>query len=139
LYGFWEDLFFFGNSSKLLAMIVDKKNADFSLLDNAAIKMLDPGFAEKNNSITYLNNVALLKVLQRWLDLLGMTLAIEDREKAYRVHTVLNEIINPLLDGVSMYEKSSTRSFFTSEMVVIESITSKKTLKNTLLLKKRIN
>jgi hypothetical protein len=139
LYGFWEDLFFFGNSSKLLAMIVDKKNADFSLLDNAAIKMLDPGFAEKNNSITYLNNVALLKVLQRWLDLLGMTLAIEDREKAYRVHTVLNEIINPLLDGVSMYEKSSTRSFFTSEMVVIDSITSKKTLKNTLLLKKRIN
>jgi hypothetical protein len=128
LYGFWQDLFFFGNSPKLLEMIVDKKTDDFSLLDNDAIKTLDPGFAEKNNSITYLNNVELLKVLRRWLDLLGMTLAIEDREKAYKVHTILNEIINPLLDGMSMYEKSSTRSFFTPAMVVIDSITDKQTL-----------
>lgn len=135
LYGFWEDLFFFGNSPKLLEMIVDRKIDDFSLLDNAAIKILDPGFAGKNNSITYLNNVELLKVVQRWLGLLGMTLAIEDREKAYKVHTVLNEIINPLLDGISMYEKSSTRSFFTPEMVVIDSITNK----NTSPLKKRMN
>jgi hypothetical protein len=116
-------------------MIVDRKTDDFSLLDNSAIKLLDPGFSEKNNSITYLNNVELLKVLRRWLGLIGMTLAIEDREKAYKVHTVLNEIINPLLDGISMYEKSSTRSFFTPEMVVIDSITNK----NTLPLKKRMN
>lgn len=135
LYGFWEDLFFFGNSPKLLEKIVDRITDDFSLLDNAAIKLLDPGFAGKNNSITYLNNVELLKVLQRWLDLLGMTLAIEDREKAYKVHTVLKEIINPLLDGISMYEKSSTRSFFTPEKVVIDSIT----IKNTRPLKKRMN
>jgi hypothetical protein len=135
LYGFWDDLFFFGNSPKLLKMIVDRKTDDFSLLDNSAIKLLDPGFSEKNNSITYLNNVELLKVLRRWLGLIGMTLAIEDREKAYKVHTVLNEIINPLLDGISMYEKSSTRSFFTPEMVVIDSITNK----NTLPLKKRMN
>jgi len=135
LYGFWDDLFFFGNSPKLLKMIADRKTDDFSLLDNSAIKLLDPGFTEKNNSITYLNNVELLKVLRRWLSLIGMTLAIEDREKAYKVHTVLNEIINPLLDGLSMYEKSSTRSFFTPEMAVIDSITNK----NTLPLKKRMN
>lgn len=135
LYGFWEDVFFFGNSPKLLEMIVDRKTDDLSLLDNAAIKILDPGFTGKNNSITYLNNVELLKVVQRWLGLLGMTLAIEDRETAYKVHTVLNEIINPLLDGISMYEKSSTRSFFTPEKVVIDSITTK----NTSPLKKRMN
>ncbi len=75
------------------------KSADFTILDNAAIKALDPGFAGKNNSITYLNNVALIKVVKKWLALIGMTFAIEDREAAYRVHTVLNEVINPLLDG----------------------------------------
>lgn len=135
LYGFWDDLFFFGNSPKLLEMIIDRKMDDFSLLDNSAIKSMDPGFTGKNNSITYLNNVELLKMLRRWLGLIGMTVAIEDREKAYKIQTVLEEIINPLLDGLSMYEKSSTRSFFTPKMVVIDSVTTK----NTSPIKKRMN
>jgi hypothetical protein len=127
LYGFLGDLFFFGNSSSLLQRIVDRQAADFSLMDNEAIKTLDPGFSENNNSVTYLNNIALIEVLQKWLGLVGMTLAIEDREFAYKVHTTLEEIINPLLDGLSMYEKSCTRSYFTPEMVIIESITKKTT------------
>jgi hypothetical protein len=135
LYGFWDDLIFFGNSSRFLKMIVDRKSGDFSLLDNVDVKSLDPGFTKQNNSITYLNNVELIKVLQKWLGLVGMTLAIEDREIAYKIHTVLEEIINPLLDGASMYERSCTRSYFTPEMVIIDSIT----YKATGLTKERIN
>ncbi len=125
LYGFWDDLFFFGNSSKLLKKIIDRKSGDFSLLDNTAIKALDPGFTKKNNSITYLNTPELSKVLQKWLSLFGMTLAIENRETAEKVHTVLQEVIDPLLDGASMYNKSCTRSYFTPEMVIIDSVTNK--------------
>jgi hypothetical protein len=135
LYGFWDDLIFFGNSSRFLKMIVDRKSGDFSLLDNVDVKSLDPGFTKQNNSITYLNNVELIKVLQKWLGLVGMTLAIENRETAYKIHTVLEEIINPLLDGASMYERSCTRSYFTPEMVIIDSIT----YKATGLTKERIN
>jgi hypothetical protein len=127
LFGFWDDLFFFGNSSRFLKMIVDRKSGDFSLLDNVDVKTLDPGFTKNNNSITYMNNVEIIKVLQKWLGLVGMTLAIENRETAYKIHTVLEEIINPLLDGASMYEKSCTRSYFTPEMVIIDSITYKAT------------
>jgi hypothetical protein len=135
LYGFWDDLIFFGNSSRFLKMIADRKSGDFSLLDNVDVKSLDPGFTKQNNSITYLNNVELIKVLQKWLGLVGMTLAIENRETAYKIHTVLEEIINPLLDGASMYERSCTRSYFTPEMVIIDSIT----YKATGLTKERIN
>jgi hypothetical protein len=134
LYGFWDDIIFFGNSSGLLQMVIDRKTNDFSLMDDVVVSSLDPGFTEKNNSITYTNNVAFIKVLQKWLGFIGMTLAIENKENAYKVHTVLNEIINPLLDGASMYEKSFTRSYFTPEMVIIDSITTKKPAIN-----KRIN
>lgn len=125
LYGFWGDLVFFGNSSSLLKMIVDQNAEDFSLLDNASIKAIDPGFKEKNNSVTYFNNVELIKVLQKGLDLVEMALAIEDRETASKVRIILDEIINPLLEGVKMYDKSCTRSYFTPEMVIIDSITNK--------------
>jgi hypothetical protein len=134
LYGFWDDLIFFGNSSSLLKMVIDRNVTDFSLMDDVVIGSLDPGFTEKNNSITYIDNVTFIKVLQKWLGFIGMTLAIENRETAYKVHTVLDEIINPLLDGASMYEKSFTRSYFTPEMVIIDSITTK----NPGLIKKRI-
>jgi hypothetical protein len=127
LYGFWGDFIFFGNSSSLLGMIVKKNSEDFSLLDNMTVKAIDPGFTEKNNSVTYLNNAELINVLQKGLDLVGMTLAIEDRETAFKVRTVIDEIINPLLDGARMYNKSCTRSYFTPEMVIIDSITNKTT------------
>ena len=135
LYGFWDDLIFFGNSSRLLKRVIDRKSNDFSLMDDVVVSSLDPGFTEKNNSITYINNVEFIKVLQKWLGFIGMTLAIENRETAYKVHTVLDEIINPLLDGASMYEKSCTRSYFTDGMVIIDSITNKKTS----ITNKRIN
>ncbi|NOR24717.1 MAG: DUF3352 domain-containing protein [Desulforhopalus sp.] len=127
LYGFWGDYLFFGNSSSLLRMIFKKKSGDFSLLDNANIKTIDPGFTEKNNSITYMNNVELIKVLKKLLDLVGMTLSIENRETADKVRAILDGIINPLLDGASMYDKSSTRSYFTPDMVIVDSITNKTT------------
>ncbi len=125
LYGFWGDLLFLGNSTSLLKMVVDKKNEDYSLLDNSSIAMIDPGLKKKNNSVTYFNNVKLIDVLQRGLDLGAMLIAVEDRETASKVRLLVDEIINPLLDGAKMYDKSCSRSYFTPEMVVIESMTNK--------------
>lgn len=125
LYGFWHDRLFFGTSSSLLEMIVQRKTATMSLLDNAAIRAIDPGLAEKNNSMTYLNHVEIINVVQKALNLVAMSLAIEDRETAIKLRTLIDEILNPLLDGARMYGKSCTRSYFTAEMVIIDSITTK--------------
>jgi len=125
LYGFWDDLVFFGNSSSLLRRIIDRKSGGGSLLDSSAIKAIDPGFSEKNNSVSYVNNIALIQVLQRWLDLVAMTIAIEDRHTAFKVRAVIDEVINPLLDGAKMYDKRCTRSYFTPETIVVDSITNK--------------
>ncbi|TKB27379.1 DUF3352 domain-containing protein [Desulfopila sp. IMCC35006] len=127
LYGFWGDLLFFGNSSNLLHSIVQRKIDDLSLLDSAAVKAINPGLSEKNNSITFMNNDELITVLQKGLNLVAMTMTLEDRETAFKVRAVIDEIINPLLEGTRMYGKSCTRSYFTPDMVIIDSITTKTT------------
>lgn len=125
LYGFWGDYLFFGNSSKLLHSIIKRNYEDLSLLDNGSVKAIDPGFLEKNNTITYMDNVSLIKLLQKCLNFIGMIVSIEDREAAGRLRGLIDEIVNPLLEGAMMYDKSTTRSYFTDKFVVIDSITHK--------------
>lgn len=123
LYGFMSDKFFFGNSSKLLRRITEKNPVDVSLLDNPVLRGMDPGITEKNNSITYFNDLELIRVFKRLLNLLGTIVGIEDSDTAYKVRVISDEIIDPLLDGATMFDRSVTRSYFTPEKVVIDSVT----------------
>ncbi len=123
LYGFWKDLFFFGNSVSLLQRVIDDESKALSLLDNAKVKKIDPGITLENNSVTYCNNVQLIHTIKNILNVVGTFAAIEDRHLAKRVRLVTSQVINPLLDGAKMYEASVTRSYFTPELIVIESIT----------------
>lgn len=123
LYGFWHDRFFFGNSSKLLKKVVDLNAKKFSLLSSPAIKEINPGLVEKNNSITFFNNAKIIEVLSNTLDLIGPIVGIEDREAAAKIRIVIDEVIKPLLEGAAMYERSVTRSYFTPDRVIVDSIT----------------
>lgn len=127
LYGFWGEFLFFGNSSNLLQMIVQREIDHLSLIDSVSVKSIDPGLSGKNNSITFMNNDELITILQKGLNLVAMTMTLEDRETAFKVRTVIDGIINPLLEGARMYGKSCTRSYFTPDMVIIDSITTKNT------------
>ncbi len=123
LYGFWKDLFFFGNSVSLLHRVIDDEAKALSLLDNARVQKIDPGIALENNSVTYCNNVQLIDTIKNILNVVGTFAAIEDRQLARKLRLVTNKVINPLLDGAKIYDASVTRSYFTPELIVIESIT----------------
>ncbi len=123
LYGFWDDLFFFGNSSVLLKKVVDNRLQGHTLLDNALVGKLDPGLQMANNSVLFIDNIAVLEVAERVLDLMGTVVALEDRNTAAKVRVVISEIIKPLLKGARMYRAGVTRSYFSSDAVVVESMT----------------
>jgi hypothetical protein len=123
LYGFWNDLFFFGNSTSLLHRVIDDESKALSLLDNARVQKIDPGIALENNSVTYCNNVQLIDTIKNILNIVGTFAAIEDRHLAKKLRLLTSKVINPLLDGAKMYKASVTRSYFTPELIVIESIT----------------
>lgn len=123
LYGFWQDMFFFGNSSQLLEKTVNAHSQDISLPNIPAVKNIDPGIKEKNNSITYFNNVELIEVVQGTLAMIGTLVGIEDRRAAINIRIVRDEVINPLLEGLTMYDRSITRSYFSRDRVIVDSIT----------------
>lgn len=123
LYGFWNDLFFFGNSISLLHRVINDESKALSLLDNARVQKIDPGIALENNSVTYCNNVQLIDTIKNILNIVGTFAAIEDRHLAKKFRLITSKVINPLLDGAKMYKASLTRSYFTPELIVIESIT----------------
>lgn len=123
LYGFWQDYFFFGNSTMLLRRVLDSHDNNVSLEKIAAVRRIDPGLAEQNNSATYVNNVQLISMVENFLEVLGTFVAIEDREIAMKIKIVLKKIVNPLLDGAMMYTASASRSHITDHMLIVDSVT----------------
>lgn len=125
LYGFWGDFVFIANSASILEMVVDRRVSKLTLLDTKMLKAFDPGFTEKNNSLIYLNNVEIVNVFKKVLDLIAMALAVENQVAAEKARTIFDEVIVPLLQGVTMYDRVVSRSYFSEEMVIIESVTRK--------------
>lgn len=124
LCGFWSNIFFIGNSAQLIERVIDGFNDNRSLLTNKKIRDIDPGIIEGNNSVTYFNNVEILELTQRLLSALGTMASMEDRDKAKKARLIINEVLNPFLEGLKEFERSCTRSYFTPGMVVIDSRTS---------------
>lgn len=124
LCGFWSNFFFIGNSAQLIERVIDGYNENTALLSNPKIRAIDPGVTKKNNSITYFNNVEIIELSQRLLSAMGTMILMEDKNKAEKARIVIDEVINPLLNGLKEYERTCTRSYFAPGMVVIDSRTS---------------
>ena len=84
---------------------------------------IDLGLTRSNNYISYTDNVELITITKSLLKLAGAMMAIEDRDTALKVKIILRDIIDPLLDGLSMFDRTATRSYFTEDSVVIDSMT----------------
>lgn len=123
LYGFWQNYFFFGNSTPLLRRVIDTQGSRNSLADVPSVRKIDPGLSARNNSVSYLNNVQLISMVEDFLEVLGTFIAIEDRETAMKIRIVLKKIVNPLLDGAAMYKASATRSHIAGNLLTIDSVT----------------
>jgi len=122
LYGFWDDLFFVGNSSSTLQRVIHENVTGSSILDNHLLQKADPGFEEDNNSTTYSDNVRLLKVIKRGLEMFGTFVALENKETAIKTKYLLKELVFPVLDGLTCFDSMASRSYFTPETVVVDSV-----------------
>lgn len=123
VYGFWDNHLFFANSDDLLHRVIDNHQAGQSLTDLEQTKDIDPGLNAQNNSVTYSSNVELLDMFMRALKFTSTMIAMEDRELAYTSRVIVSDVVIPLLEGLKMYDRSCTRSYFTSDFVIIKSKT----------------
>lgn len=123
LYGLLDNYLFIGNSNYLIKQVIDSLQNGNNLLKDPQFLEIDLGLTRSNNYISYTDNVELITITKSLLKLAGAMMAIEDRDTASKVKIILRDIIDPLLDGLSMFDRTATRSYFTEDSVVIDSMT----------------
>jgi len=123
LYGFLDNYLFLGNSRSLAKHIIDSDSTDINLVKKQQFLDLDVGLTQTNNYISYTNNVELITLTKSLIRFAGTMIAIQNRDAAAKVRIITQNIVNPLLDGLSMFEQTTTRSYFTENSVIIDSMT----------------
>lgn len=123
LYGFHKEFLFLSNSADFIRRIMDNIESGKRLDQINKIAAIDPGVTAYNNSITYSNNIVLIDMIKRFLNFASTMIAMEDRDLAFRSKIVVTDLINPFLEGLKMYTRSCTRSYFTSDFILIDSVT----------------
>ena len=122
LYGFIDNYLYMGNGRGSAREIIEYNKEGIRLLKNhPSVKMVEK-LLEKNNSVSFTNNAKLIDILKSVLKFTGTVMAIEDREAAIKVRIVLEKLVNPILDGLKMFDQTTTRSYFDGNRVVIESV-----------------
>ncbi|MBW2659834.1 MAG: hypothetical protein JRC87_09655 [Deltaproteobacteria bacterium] len=123
LYGFLEDYFYLGNSRELARQVIDSSIDGNGLPTDPKFLQVDLGLSKANNNISYTDNVGLITITKTLLNLGSAMIAMEDKETSSKMKTILQDLVGPFLDGLSMFDRTATRSYFTEDSVVIDSMT----------------
>lgn len=111
------------NTLNIFKSIVDLM-ADKDLLSSSIdFAPIDPGFKEKSNSVCYIDQKTFLVQLRELVSWAGTMLAIQDRRTATKSKILIDRLINPLLLGLTMYEKAATRTYIENNWIITESRT----------------
>ncbi len=92
-----------------------------SLASNPYFREVEDGLTAKNNSINYIDSRNLTVLVKEVFSWIGTMIAIQDREAAQRSKILIDELLNPLLDGLAMYATIGMRSYTEKDSIIIES------------------
>lgn len=92
-----------------------------SLDSNPGFRKVNNGLTDKNNSINYIDSKNLFLLIKEVFSWIGTMIAIQDREAAQRSKILIDQLLNPLLDGLAMYSTIGMRSYTEKDRIIIES------------------
>lgn len=121
LYGFHENFLFFANSQKVLEDIVDTMESGKGFQKGEVYPRLGMDLENGNNSVCFIRMLGLVEGLKELVGWGGTMLAIQNREAAEKSKRLIDEVIAPLLDGMTMFSSIGTSSRLTEDRIVVES------------------
>lgn len=122
LYGFQDNFLFISNSDDLIKEIINTRESGKGLKTGEAYSRMNLNLAEGNNSVSYIRVADLLSGVKDLVGWGSVMLAMQEKEVAEKSRIILKDIINPLLDGMTMFSTISTRSHLAREQIVVESV-----------------
>jgi len=130
LYGFQDNFLFISNSSDLIKEIINTRESGKSLQANETYSRMNINLEEGNNSVSYIRVADLLGGIKDLVGWGSVMLAMQDKEVAEKSRIIIEDIINPLLDGMTMFSTISTRSRLARDQIVVESVITLNPLEN---------
>jgi hypothetical protein len=94
-----------------------------SLADNPSFKKMSATLLKPSNSITFFDFARTAEMLQEMVSWGGTMLALKDRELARKSKVLIDDLINPLLEGLAMYSIIGSRKYHDGNTIVLESFT----------------
>ncbi len=123
VFGLNNDYLVIASSEGFIHDVVDSfETGDFSK-QNKNILDVTEGFSEKNNGLCFIQTKAFLELLKEVISWGGTIIAIQDREAASQSKILIDKLIHPLLDGLSMYSSVGYRTYLEDDYIHIETTT----------------
>ena len=94
-----------------------------SLADLVSFQAMSTALLKPSHSFTYVDFAQTADMLQEMVSWGGTMLALKDKELARKSKVLIDDLINPLLEGLSMYSIIGSRKYLEGNTIILESIT----------------
>lgn len=121
LWGFHENYLFLANSRQILENIVDTREGGKGLQKSKVYTDLRMDLESDTNSVSFIRMAGVVDGIRELVGWGGVMLAIQGREAAAKSTALIDGVISPLLDGLTMFSTIATRSHLAEDRIVIES------------------
>ena len=111
------------SSMVMMEQILDTIKEGGGLAVNPRFQKVSAGLLDENNSVGYIRVGDLMHTVKGLVGWGRAIIAIQDRRNAKNAEIVIDRLINPLLDALSMYPDFGLRSRIAPDQVLIESTT----------------
>ncbi len=116
-----DNYFVFSSNRKQIKEFILDGHGYQALDVNPEFKQVNNGLTGENNSVNYIDSRNLVVLIKEVVSWIGTMIAIQDREAAQRSKILIDEMLNPLLDGLAMYSTIGMRSYTEENRIHIES------------------
>jgi len=121
LYAFYGQYLLVGNNRQMLEQIVDAAEDRSGFRQSEEYAGLGMDLEHDSNSVRFIKVADIADGVTELVTWSGAILALQDRNLARRSQVVVEEVIKPLLDGMTTISSVATRTFFAKDRVTVES------------------
>ncbi|MBB5346491.1 hypothetical protein JWG42_02280 [Desulfoprunum benzoelyticum] len=121
LYGFYDHYLLVGNSRKMLEQIIDAAEDHSGFRQSEKYAALGMDLEHGSNSVFFIKVADIADGVIELATWTGAILALQDRNLALRSQVAIEEVIKPLLNGMTTISSVATRTFFAEDRVTVES------------------
>jgi hypothetical protein len=123
VYAIHDQYLVVASSVVMIRQIIDTMKEGHGLADNPRFQKVSAGLLDENNSVGYLRIGDMMHVVKGMVGWGRMMIAVQDQGNAKRTEIVIDRLVNPLLDSLSMYSDFGLRSRIASDQILVESTT----------------